>query len=231
MSRHRKSAPSLAHRTVSFVLQLTLTAGVVVLLFVVYQAYVTDYFSAQRQEQVADDLRDEWDHPSVPGRADPDFGEGFAFLHVPEFGDHWSRAVVEGADLDELQTAPGHYAGTAMPGEVGNFAVAGHRNGNGSAFNSLDELEPGDSVIVETRDMWFTYVVTSNEIVPPSDSAVILPVPGGSPSDEPTQAYLTLTTCDPEFTNENRMIVHALLEKSVSKLDQPQGPALLAASE
>jgi sortase A len=220
----------MANRMVSFVLQLTLTAGVVVLLFVVYQAYITDFFSAREQEQVADDLRDEWAGPSVPGRDAPDFGEGFAFLHIPEFGEHWSRAVVEGADLDELQSAPGHYAGTAMPGEIGNFAVAGHRNGNGSAFNNLDELGPGDSVIVETRDMWFTYVVTSNEIVAPSESAVILPVPGGSPSDEPTQAYLTLTTCDPEFTNENRMIVHALLEQSVSKVDQPQGPALLAAA-
>jgi sortase A len=228
MSRHRKPAPSLANRMVSVALQLTLTAGVVVLLFVVYQTYITDYFSGRQQEQVADDLREDWDRPSVPGREKPDFGEGFAFLHIPEFGPDWSRAVVEGADLDELQAAPGHYAGTAMPGEVGNFAVAGHRNGNGSAFNRLDELGPGDSVVVETRDMWFTYVVTSNEIVSPSDSAVILPVPGGSPADEPTQAYLTLTTCHPEFSNENRMIVHALLEEPMAKTDAPQGPAVLA---
>lgn len=229
MSRHRKPAPGLANRMVSFVLQSTLTAGVVALLFVVYQTYVTDYFSGRQQEQVADDLRDAWDRPSVAGREKPDFGEGFAFLHVPEFGPAWSRAVVEGADLDELETAPGHYAGTAMPGEVGNFAVAGHRNGNGSAFNSLDELDPGDSVVVETRDMWFTYEVVSNDIVPPSDSSVILPVPGGSPSDEPTQAYLTLTTCDPEFSAENRLIVHAILAQSVAKADEPEGPALLAA--
>ena len=218
-------------KLINGLLQLGLTAGVVILLFVGFQTYVTDYFSDRQQEQVADDLRDDWDQPSVPGRAQPDFGEGFAFLHIGALGADWSRAVVEGADLAELAAGPGHYAGTAMPGEVGNFAVAGHRNGNGAPFNDLDELQPGDSVVVETVDTWFTYVVTSNEIVAPSDSAVILPVPGGSPSDEPTQAYLTLTTCDPEFTNENRMIVHALLEKSVSKLDQPQGPALLAASE
>ncbi len=211
-------------------LQLGLTAGVVVLLFVGYQTYVTDYFSDRQQEQVADDLRDDWDQPSVAGREQPDFGEGFAFLHIPALGPNWSRAVVEGADLAELEAGPGHYAGTAMPGEVGNFAVAGHRNGNGAPFNDLDDLRPGDSVLVETVDMWFTYVVTSNEIVPPSDSAVLLPVPG-DPAAEPTEAYLTLTTCHPEFSAKERMIVHALLEQSVSKAVEPQGPALLAASE
>ncbi|SDE95207.1 sortase A [Blastococcus fimeti] len=210
-------------------LQLGLTAGVVVLLFVGYQTYVTDYFSDRQQEQVADDLRDAWDQPAVPSREQPDFGEGFAFLHIAALGADWSRAVVEGADLAELAAGPGHYAGTAMPGEVGNFAVAGHRNGNGAPFNDLDELQPGDSVVVETVDMWFTYVVTSNEIVPPSDSAVILPVPG-DPTAEPTQAYLTLTTCHPEFSARERLIVHALLSSTVSKADSPDGPAALLAS-
>lgn len=210
-------------------LQLGLTAGVVVLLFVVQQTYLTDYFSDRQQEQVADDLRDDWDQPSVPGREQPDFGEGFAFLHIPAFGPNWSRAVVEGADLAELEAGPGHYAGTAMPGEVGNFAVAGHRNGNGSPFNDLDELAPGDSVIVESVDTWFTYVVTSNEIVSPSDSAVILPVPG-DPAAEPTEAYLTLTTCHPEFSDRERLIVHALLSAAVSKAESPDGPAALLAT-
>jgi sortase A len=211
-------------------LQLGLTAGVVVLLVVGFQTYGTDYFSGRQQEQVADDLRDDWNQRSITGREQPDFGEGFAFLHIPQFGADWSRAVVEGVELEDLEAAPGHYPDTAMPGEVGNFAVAGHRNGNGSPFNDLDELEPGDSVIVETVAMWFTYVVMRNEIVSPSNSTVILPVPG-HPNAEPTEAYLTLTTCHPEFSSEERLIVHALLEQAVSKTDMPWGPALLAAGE
>jgi sortase A len=216
-------------KLINGLLQLGLTAGVVILLFVAYQAYVTDYFSQRQQEQVADDLRDDWEQPAVPGREQPDFGEGFAFLHIPALGPDWSRAVVEGADLEALAAGPGHYAGTAMPGEIGNFAVAGHRNGNGAPFNDLDELRPGDSVVVETVDTWFTYVVTSNEIVSPSDSAVILPVPG-NPTAEPTEAYLTLTTCNPEFSARERLIVHALLASTVSKAESPDGPVDLLAS-
>lgn len=228
MSRHRKPAPRLANRMVSAVLQLTLTAGVVVLLFVVYQAYVTDWFADRQQDQVAEDLRDVWDGPGPQQK--PGFGQGIAFLHIPELGADWNRAVVEGITDEVLTAGPGHYPSSAMPGEVGNFAVAGHRVGDGAPFRELDELEVGDVVVVETVDSWFTYRVTSNEIVSPKESAVLRPVPGGALTDLPTQEYLTLTTCHPEFSAENRMIVHALLEQSVAKADEPQGPALLAAS-
>jgi sortase A len=214
-------------KTINGILQLALTAGVVVLLFVAYQAYVTDWFADRQQDQVAEDLREGWTQPGP--RSQPDFGQGFAFLHIPKLGTNWNRAVVEGVTDSALAAGPGHYPSSALPGEVGNFSVAGHRVGDGGPFRELDLLEAGDVVLVETFDSWFTYRVTSNEIVPPGDSAVLRPVPGGALSDEPTQAYLTLTTCHPEFTAENRMIVHALLEQSASKADLPRGPALLAA--
>jgi sortase A len=214
---------------VNTVLELVLTAGAVALLFVVYQAYVTDIFSDREQEEVAEDLRTGWSlPPPAPGPVQPAFGEAFAFLHFPEL-DEPARAVLEGTDAETLLAGPAHYPGTAMPGEIGNFSVAGHRVGTGAPFRDIDHLEPGDPVVVETRDTWFTYRVTESRIVQPADGSVIQPIPGGSEGYFPTQAYLTLTTCHPEFSNRERLVVHALLSEAVAKADQPRGPDLLSA--
>lgn len=215
----------MVRRLISGVSQLVLTAGVVGLLFLVYQVYVTDWFSDRQQERIADDLRDAWEAPAVPGREAPDFGEAFAFLHIPEFGTGWEpRAVIEGVDPDELTEGPGHYPGTALPGEFGNFSLAGHRVGLGSPFGALDELETGDALVVETVDMWFTYRVVEQDIVSPSDVSVVAPVPG-DPEAYADNAYITLTTCHPKFSNRERLVVHGVLEQSASKADMPAGPA------
>ena len=222
MSRHRRRpARTLADRMVTTMLELVLTAGTLVLLFVVYQAYVTDWFADQRQDQFAEDLRDEW-QDGAPGN--PELGEAFLFLHIPRFGADWNRAVLEGVDPAELNSGPGHYPGTALPGQVGNFALAGHRVGLGSPFHKNDELEPGDPVIVETADTWLVYRVTGSEVVDPHNTSVVgYPLPG-----RPERLWLTMTTCHPKFSNRERLVTHALLEQSVSKVDEPQGPALLA---
>jgi sortase A len=93
-----------------------------------------------------------------------------------------------------------------MPGEVGNFSVAGHRIP--AIFWDLDILRPGDVIEVQTRDDTFTYHVTSTEIVKPSAVAVVAPVPD-YPGETPTEAMLTLTTCNPKWDNYQRLIVHA----------------------
>jgi len=207
--------------------QLAVTAGALVLLFVAYQVWVTDYLSDQQQEQVADELRDDWAATTVP-RPQPEFGEAFAFLHIPAFGPGWlPRAVIEGTDPEELAEGPGHYVNSAMPGQAGNFAMAGHRVGLGSPFLDLDKLEPGDAVLVETVDAWHTYRVTDSEVVHPSNVSVVAPVPGGALDAVPEGAYLTMTTCNPKFSNRERLVVHAELESSTSKADAPAGPAAL----
>ena len=66
---------------------------------------------------------------------------------------------MEGTNSDDLYIGPGHYAGTQMPGQQGNFAVAGHRVSKGSPFNDLGLLASCDAVVVETQDDWFVYRV------------------------------------------------------------------------
>ncbi|WP_241038067.1 class E sortase [Blastococcus litoris] len=217
----------MVRKLVSVLSHAVLAAGVVVLLFVAYQVWVTDWASDREQERIADDLRHDWTAP-VPPLEQPEFGEAFAFLHIPSFGPGWEpRAVVEGTDPEELADGPGHYVHSAMPGEPGNFAMAGHRVGLGSPFLDLDRLRPGDAVLVETADSWFTYRVTGAEVVHPSDVSVVAPVPGGPMDAEPRGAFLTMTTCNPKFSNRERLVVHAELRSALSKADAPSGPPAL----
>ena len=67
--------------------------------------------------------------------------------------------IVEGTNDADLEKGPGHYVGTALPGQVGNFAVAGHRVGKGEPFLNLDQLQPGDAVVIETVTNWYVYTV------------------------------------------------------------------------
>jgi sortase A len=114
-----------------------------------------------------------------------------------------------------------------MPGEQGNFAMAGHRVGRGSPFLALDVLEPGDPVVVETADSWHVYRVSDTLIVPPNRTDVVAPTPGGPLDGPPTGAFLTMTTCHPKFSTRERLVVHATLESSVTKAELPGGPPAL----
>jgi sortase (surface protein transpeptidase) len=223
--------------------ELLVTGGLVVLLFVVYEVYVTDWLTAGRQEELAEELQATWAAEPVAGRPGVP-GDAVAVLHVPRLGDDYRRVVLEGTDEDVLAQGPGHYEGTALPGEQGNVAVAGHRVGKGSPFLELDLLQPGDPVVVETADSWFVYRVLGDEasgevtgdpsgipgqhIVAPTAVEVISPTPGSGPTDPATGAYLTLTTCHPRFSAEQRLIVHARLDgAALSKAQHPDGPPAL----
>jgi sortase A len=226
--------------------ELLVTAGLVLLLFVVYEVYVTDWVNGQQQEELSDQIHEEWEAtapsaaPGSPMTVAPAEGELLAVLHIPRLGEDWQRVVLEGTAEDELTKGPGHYVGTALPGQVGNVGLAGHRVGKGSPFLDADQLVPGDAIVVETADSWFVYRVLGDEatgdyttdpsgipgqqIVRPTDVGVIAPVPGAVGAT-PTASYLTLTTCHPKYSARQRLIVHAVLEGAgISKADAPDGP-------
>ncbi|WP_369140440.1 class E sortase [Modestobacter versicolor] len=229
--------------------ELMVTVGVVLLLFVVYEVYVTDWLNDRTQSSLDEQIRDQWeaDGPTVapgsPMTVAPAVGEPLAVLHVPRLGEDYTKVVLEGTDEDQLRQGPGHYVDTALPGQAGNLAIAGHRVGKGSPFLDADTLVPGDAIVVETADSWFTYRVLGDpasgdyatdpsgipgqQIVTPTDVGVIAPVPG-APGVAPTGAYLTLTTCHPKYSARQRMIVHAVLEGAgTSKAAAPDGPPAL----
>jgi sortase A len=137
-------------------------------------------------------------------------GAYVAILHIPRLGtgaDDSGTPVLEGIGMDILNKATGHYPGTALPGQAGNFAVAGHRKTHGEPFRHLDELRTGDLVYVETARAWYTYRIDADPaIVQPSDVGVLDAVPG--------QSLITLTTCNPWWSSTQRMVVTGRLVAS-----------------
>ena len=211
-----------------------MTLGVVVLLFCVYEVKITGLQTAREQERLGDDLRARWAEPVERPSGAPDapatvpvsldLGQGFAVLHVPALADYDPWVVVEGTSVEALRDGPGHIPGTALPGDLGNVVVSGHRTTYGAPFERFEELSPGAEVVLETRDGWFTYTVQGSEIVAPTAVEVTYPVPG-DPEATPTERLLTLTTCHPKYSARQRLIVRAELTAASKKSDGP--PAAL----
>ncbi|MEW5532491.1 class E sortase [Streptomyces virginiae] len=147
--------------------------------------------------------------PAVRDRA-------YAVLRIPRLG--LVVPVAQGIDkravLDKGYV--GQYPGTAGPGAQGNFALAGHRNTHGEPFRYINRLRAGDELIVDMRGRRYTYVVgkTLGETTE-RDIGVIAPVPRsvvkpGYGYGEPG-AYITLTTCTPEYSSKYRLVVWGTL--------------------
>lgn len=205
--------------------QTLITIGVVVLLFCVYELKVTNIYTAQEQNRLEDSLERAWAEPAARPQsgtsAQPaavDIGEGLAVLRIPAIDKDFSKVVVNGVGVEELKSGPGHYPGTALPGEVGNVVLSGHRTTYGAPFERFGELQPGMAVVLETRDTWFTYRITGSEIVAPTAIEVTYPVPGDAQAT-PTRRLLTMTTCHPKFSAKQRLIVSAELESSLPKAE------------
>lgn len=209
--------------------ELCITAGVVLLLYAVYVLYGTGLQTAQEQRQLRDDLARTWASPA-PGPATPPAAapltpstaptdvtpqppalprQAVALLRIPRFGDY-EKVVVEGTDRAALKKGPGHQPGTAMPGQVGNVVLAGHRTTYGAPFGRLDELRAGDDVLVQTAAGVFTYRIRTTEVVAPTAVEVMLPVPGRVGA-VPTESLLTLITCTPKYSARNRLVVRGAL--------------------
>lgn len=216
--------------------QTFITAGVVILLFVVYELYFTGLETAREQSQLRTEIEDLWQHgggsyeavvdPAKPPAKIP-LGSGIAVLRIPRFGRDWGKVVLEGVSVSDLKRGPGHYPGTQLPGQIGNFVVSGHRTTYGAPFNRIDELKQGDAIVVETRDTWYTYRVSRTEIVPPSAVDVTYPVPHKR-DEKATIARITLTSCHPKYSARQRIIVFGQLAETQPK-SAGTPPALAAA--
>ncbi|WP_308279811.1 class E sortase [Phycicoccus mangrovi] len=212
----------MIRRAVGWVGELLITAGVLVLLFVAWQLWWTDVVSNRSQAQIVRAL----DEGFASGRdagaalhdAFPELGEAdaFAVIRIPRFGADFARPVIEGVGRPVLALGVGHYEGSASPGAVGNFAVAGHRTTYGRPFHEIDTLRDGDRVIVETAPTVYVYEITGREIVRPWQTEVIAPVPD-SPGVKPTERMITMTSCHPKYSATERFVTHGRLVEAVPR--------------
>ena len=201
---------STTRRIFSIVGEILVTAGLVLLLFVGWQLYWTDVLAARAQADTRDELLLEWNLAPVDDEIKTDInttvGQPFGLLYVPALGDRaWDIPIVEGTEHSLLSQGVGHHKDTALPGQVGNFAIAGHRTTYGAPFMDIAELQPGDPVIVETKHGWFVYELNNDKIISPNDGWVLDPVPG-KPDATPKQKLLTMYACHPMYSAAQRYV-------------------------
>jgi sortase A len=211
----RRSPASVARAVSRGVGEVLITFGLIVLLFAAYEVWGKTAIVDAHQKDLNSQLSQQWADNSTVGAnpsaspGQPGDGAVIAALYVPKMKKHW--VVVQGVTPTDIRYAPGHYPDTAMPGDVGNFSVAGHRTP--AIFWDLDQLKVGDPVVVQTAQTWFVYRVTQSHIVSPTTVAVVAPTPN-QPGIAPTTAMLTMTTCNPKFDNYQRLVVHAELSRT-----------------
>ncbi|SDT63902.1 class E sortase [Jiangella sp. DSM 45060] len=200
--------------------EFMLTAGAVVLLFVVYTLWGTGIQTANAQ----DDLRDQLGLDSGVVEKDPipldqlEVGDAYGIIRIPRFGDDWEWVIVQGTEDSDLKNGPGHYLDTVDPGQVGNFSIAAHRSGHGEPFAQFPELQVGDIIEIETATGTYLYELDSAPNGDPDgnkigirDSWVVDPVPGESADTEATERRITLTTCWPRWGSSHRMYATGIL--------------------
>ncbi|HEU5004291.1 MAG TPA: class E sortase [Actinomycetota bacterium] len=210
-----------------------IAAGSLIILFIIYELYGTGFITAHHQAQLKHDFLAkvaQAQHapatptPTVSTAPSPSAAaatstattappaelkqgpipasQAVALLEIPKIG--LSIIVVQGVSVADLKLGPGHYPGTPLPGQPGNVVISGHRTTYLHPFRNVDRLSAGDPIYLTTPDgKKYTYLVTKEEAVLPTDVAVV--------DDTPTN-QLTLTTCTPPFSASHRLIVIASLQ-------------------
>ncbi len=113
--------------------------------------------------------------------------------------------VVQGDGWEQLKKGLAQHIGSADPGTNGNMVVSAHNDVYGQWFKELDKLKPGDTIVVFTPNLSFTYEVTGHEIVAPTDVSVM---------DATSNATLTLISCYPYMVDNQRYVVTAVLKEN-----------------
>lgn len=149
-----------------------------------------------KPQSITSDSNDEQSTPSV---------NAFGLVYIPALkSDVWEEPLVRGIDRESLFLGIAHYPTTEGPGEVGNFAIAGHRSSHGQPFARFENLRKGDSVFIRTKDSVFEYRLIRDQIVGPEDVWVLNDVP--TDDFKIGSSLITLTTCHPFWSSEQRWV-------------------------
>jgi sortase A len=228
--------PRLSRRTGGFLGGLAVVLGLVLLadavVTVVWQDPFTTIFTQQDQKALAKQLADTESEPLPPstlalvthagsasermallaghdrGTVRP--GDALGRIFIPKTGKNF--VFVSGTGVETLKKGPGHYWGTALPGERGTVAIAGHRTTYGAPFHNLGKLRRGYAITLTMPYGRFAYSVEGSRSVRPTQVTVLR---------NRNYQRLVLTTCDPIGSAAKRLVVTARLRQVI-----PRGPAI-----
>lgn len=215
-----KGRHSLSHVLLGVLGKTLIWAGLLLLGFTAYQLWGTGLQTSRFQNELEKEFTSTPDTTSPSSSTTPqsliesngiDVGDAIGKITIDKIDvDDW---IVAGVSYKALKKGPGLFPDSALPGSLGNSAIAGHRTTFGAPFADLDKLDQGDIITVTTRRGVFTYAVQSVDIVKPSAVEVI-------ETTDPTKGVLTLVTCHPKWTSANRLIVSADLQESATTSDR-----------
>jgi sortase A len=139
--------------------------------------------------------------PANPRAAEPivKIGE----IHIPKIG--LVHPVYEGVTLTVIDHGPGHWPGSANPGQLGNAVFAGHRVTHSKPFRRIHELVPGDEIIFKMQGGIYTYTMARSQIVTPKDVHIVNPT---------KDATVTLFACHPPGSARQRYVVNGVFVSS-----------------
>jgi sortase A len=223
--RRRTTGPRRRRRVsvVGIFGELLITAGVLVFLFLGWQLWLNDLIVGGQQDKSSVALAHDLSKGPIKKApaATTDFGAPvvatqpadatkFGVIYIPRLGATYARTLAEGVGTGNVLDNGwvGHYPGTQMPGQVGNFAVAAHRTTHGAPFHDLATLQVGDKIYVQTADGYYTYEFRGLEYVRPTGVGVLDAVPE-VPNVQPTDRLMTMTSCNPMFSASERIIAYA----------------------
>jgi len=227
-SRRRRRKRSPGEVVLTVIGELLITVGVLVGLFLGWQVWWNNLVLSGQQTSAAEQQSKKWIDDAIkaprpapatpspaavdpPVMAQPADYEPFAVIYIPRLGQDWKRTIRQTVDVEKVLNSytagVGHYPSTQLPGEVGNFAVAGHDSGWGNTFIDLSKLQVGDRIYVQTKDGWYTYLFRNFEYVQPTQVQVIAAVPH-HPDLQPVDRLMTITTCNPPFHAGERLIAY-----------------------
>ncbi len=204
-----------------------ITFAIFAIMFAGYQTVWSMYVSQSNVAEAKAEVQLKWTEAPA---AEPELHKGFALIYIPRLKDRvWELPITRGVDPDDLISGLGHYPDNALPGEKGNFAMAGHRATYGEPLANIDQLRQDDEVIIQTAGNWYVYKLVLDEIVEPDAMWVLDPNPGGIVNKTGVEEMITLTTCHPRWGSTERWIWWGVLTE-VRPYDQvPE--AITAAQE
>lgn len=126
-------------------------------------------------------------------------------IEIPKLG--LSVPLNQGISLRSIDRGPSHWPGTALPGQIGNTVIAGHRVTKTRPFRHIDQLLPGDEIVFVANGMRSTYHVTGHEVVTPDATWIVNQTP---------DATVTLFACHPPGSARYRYVVRGVLASSVA---------------
>ncbi|RKR75815.1 class E sortase [Frondihabitans australicus] len=209
--------------------EVLITMGVLVLMFIAWQQWFNDVVVSNQTSNQASSISRSLQQKATatpaptatpgsstnPAITPPVKGTGtFGVLYVPRFGSTYKVPIAGGTTTSGTldKGYAGHYDDTQMPGQIGNFAVAGHRTTHGAPFGSIADLRVGDHIYVQTAQGWYTYTFRNLEYVKPTQVQVLQQVPDAPKltAADSKDRLITMTSCNPKYSAAERIIAYGV---------------------